>query len=100
IFDCIQSNFSDVQSSLTSATVLLTNTYALSGNKLITSNIRTKLSQSSMKKVVGYSWTVVNGKVFKFRAYDRSHSCSQEIYAESDRLQNELIEHGYKHDES
>ncbi|CAF1149845.1 unnamed protein product [Rotaria sordida] len=100
IFDRIQSNFSDVQSCLTSVTVLLADTYALSGNKLIASNIRTKLSQSSMKKAVGYSWTVISGKIFKFRAHDRSHPCSQEIYVELDRLQNELIEHGYKYDES
>ncbi|CAF3686776.1 unnamed protein product [Rotaria sordida] len=100
IFDRIQSKFSDVQSCLTSVTVLLADPYALSGNKLIASNIRTKLSQSSMKKAVGYSWTVINGKIFKFRAHDPSHPCSQEIYVELDRLRNELIEHGYKYDES
>jgi hypothetical protein len=36
----------------------------------------------------------------KFRAHDRSHPCSSEIYQELDRLTKQLIEHGYKHDES
>ncbi|CAF1317799.1 unnamed protein product [Rotaria sordida] len=100
IFDRIQSNFSNVENCITPATVLLANTYALSGNKSMASIIRTKLSQTITKKVVGCSWTVVNRKVFKFRAHDRSHPCSQDIYAELDRLEKELIEHGYKYDES
>ena len=36
----------------------------------------------------------------KFRAHDRSHPRSEEIYQELDRLTKELIKHGYKHDES
>ncbi|CAF3065937.1 unnamed protein product [Rotaria sp. Silwood2] len=91
IFNRIQSKFSDFESCLTSATILLANTYALSGNKSFTSHIRMKISQSGMKKVAGCSWTVVNGNVFKFRAHDRSHTFSTDIYAELDRLKNELL---------
>ncbi|CAF1183546.1 unnamed protein product [Rotaria sp. Silwood1] len=100
IFDRIESKFSDVESCLTSATVLLANTHALSGNKSLASNIRMKLDQSGMKKVVGISWTVVDGKVFKFRAHDRSHPFSTEIYAELDRLRIELMKYDYKPDDS
>ncbi|CAF1215326.1 unnamed protein product, partial [Didymodactylos carnosus] len=100
IFDRMQSHFSDVQDCLLSARVLLANTYALSGNKSMASKIRMKLNESNLRKMTGLSWTVVGGKVFKFRAHDRSHPNSTEIYAELDRLTNELIEHGHKHDAS
>ncbi|CAF4510092.1 unnamed protein product, partial [Rotaria sp. Silwood2] len=98
IFHRIQSKFSDFESCLISATILLANTYALSGNKSFASHIRMKISQSGMKKVDGCSWTVVNGKVFKFCVHDRSHTFSTDIYAELDRLKNELLQYGYKPD--
>ncbi|CAF2853700.1 unnamed protein product [Rotaria sp. Silwood2] len=100
IFHRIEYYFSNNENYLTSAQVLLANTYALSGNKSMASNIRMKLNQSNTKKVVGYAWTVVNGKVYKFRAHDRSNAYSSEIYEESNRLTEQLIKHGYKPDES
>ena len=56
-------NFSDNEGCLTAAQLLLANTYGLSGNKLMASKIRTKLSQLDVKKVTGYCWTVSNGKI-------------------------------------
>ncbi len=56
-------NFSDDKDCLASAGVLLANAYGLGGNKSMASNIRMKLSQSDVKKVVGYCWTVSGGKV-------------------------------------
>jgi hypothetical protein len=36
----------------------------------------------------------------KFQAHDHSHPRSNEIYAELDRLSNELKEHGHQYDSS
>ncbi|CAF1049834.1 unnamed protein product [Adineta steineri] len=100
IFHRIEMNFSNNESYLISAQVLLANTYALIGEKSMSSYIRMKINPSNTKNTVGCSWTVVDGKVYKFRAHDRSHPRSSEIYEELDRLTKKLIEHGYKHDES
>ncbi|CAF1052345.1 unnamed protein product [Adineta steineri] len=100
IFHRIELNFANNESYLMSAQVLLANTYALIGEKFMSSYIRMKIKPSNTKNTVGCSWTVVDGKVYKFRAHDRSHSRSSEIYEELDRLTKNLIEHGYKYDES
>ncbi|CAF1176710.1 unnamed protein product [Didymodactylos carnosus] len=100
IFDHIQAHFHDQQYYVTPAAVLLANTYALSGHWSTASDIRMKINQSGMKKMAGLSWTVIDGKIVKFRAHDRSHRRSEEIYAELERLTNELIKHGYKCDTS
>ena len=36
----------------------------------------------------------------KFKAHDRSHPKSDEIYAELERLSNELLAHGHEYDSS
>ncbi|CAF1295049.1 unnamed protein product [Didymodactylos carnosus] len=100
IFDRIQPHFHNQQDYSTSAAVLLANTYALSGDWSAASDIRMKMNQSGMRKMAGLSWTVVDEKIVKFRAHDRSHPQSEEIYAELERLTSELIEHGYKCDTS
>jgi hypothetical protein len=64
IFHRMEHNFPNNESCLTSARVLLANTYASTGNKSMSANIRTKLNLSKMKKVVSCSWTVVDGKVY------------------------------------
>ncbi|CAF3329197.1 unnamed protein product [Rotaria socialis] len=98
VFHCIESNFPNNESYLTSARILLANAYSLSGNKLTSSNVRVKVNQSSEKKVAGCSWTVVNGK--RFRAHEKSNPYSSQIFKESTRLIDRLIKHGYKPDES
>ena len=64
IFHRIEDHFSNNESSLTSARILLANTYGLSGNKSMSSNVRMKLNQSNTKKVVGCTWTVFDNKVY------------------------------------
>lgn len=64
IFHRIENNFSNNESGLTSARILLANTYSLSGNHSMSLSIRNKLNQSNTKKLVGYSWTVINEKVY------------------------------------
>ena len=68
IFDRIRFHFPDYKDSLVSATVLLANTYALSNDFSMASDLRMKLNQSGMKKVPGYSSTVVKGKIFVSRS--------------------------------
>ena len=63
IFDRIRLLFSNDESSLSSATVLLANTYGLTGDFARTSELRMKMSQSKIKKVPGRSSTILNGKV-------------------------------------
>ena len=36
----------------------------------------------------------------EFRAHDQSHPRSDEIYAESEKISKELVEHGHKYDSS
>ncbi len=119
IFDRIRLLFFSDKSSLSSATVLLANTYGLSRDFARTSELRMKMSQSKMEKVPGRSSTIVNGKIvvrlmkktilleikdiflFKhFHANDRSHPLSDEIYRQLRQLENELIQHGYQCDPS
>lgn len=63
IVDHIQRKFPDNADCLVSATVLLANTYSLSGNMSMASQIRWKLSQTGMKRKGGISSTVVNGEI-------------------------------------
>ncbi|CAF1587481.1 unnamed protein product [Adineta ricciae] len=98
MFDRIEPYLKDQNIYATSAQVLLAHTYALAGDSATASTIRIKMNQSGLKKLGGLSWTVVNGK--KFRAHDRSHKQSNQIYAELERLTNELKEHGYQCDAS
>ena len=53
IFHRIEENFSNDKDYLRSAAILLANTYGLSGNKSMASNIRKKINQSNAKRV---SW--------------------------------------------
>ena len=64
IYRHIESNFANNEKYLISAQILLANTYGLVGNKNMLSNARMVLDQSKMKKVVGFSWTVINGQVY------------------------------------
>ncbi|CAF1355689.1 unnamed protein product [Adineta steineri] len=89
MYDRIEPYLKDQKIYATSAKVLLANTYALARNLTPVSNIRMKMNQSGLKKLVGLSWTVV-----KFRTHDRSHPQSNEIYEEIERLTIELKQHG------
>ncbi|CAF2112461.1 unnamed protein product [Rotaria magnacalcarata] len=48
----------------------------------------------------GITCTEVNGQLVCFKAHDRSHPKSAEIYAELDRLSNELKEYGHEYESS
>jgi hypothetical protein len=59
----IQQVFPDNERGLTSASVLLANTVASSGNFEESSTIRWNLSQSGAKKLMGLSWTEIDGEI-------------------------------------
>ncbi|CAF2899094.1 unnamed protein product [Rotaria sp. Silwood2] len=92
--------FPDLKNELTSATVLLANVYASSGEIDKSSDIRIELNKSGSKKKIGISSTVVNGWSYDFRAHERSHPRTADIYAEVEKMSKELIAHGHQYDAS
>ncbi|CAF1173071.1 unnamed protein product [Adineta ricciae] len=68
LFDRIRLLFSDEKQILSSATVVLANTYGFSGNLARTSDLRTRMAESGLKKVPGRSSTVANGEIVHFYA--------------------------------
>lgn len=99
------------------ASILLANTYFPTEKSDRLENLRKEIRESIIRPQVGRSWTCVNGQLvvsnkssFKkiklkrsdflkeFRAHDRSHSQSEEIYQEIDLLAKELIQFGHKFD--
>ena len=63
IFDRMNLLFPDVESCLLPATVLLSNTYSSVGDFSKALQVRLGVDRMSLKKKVGLTWTVVNGKV-------------------------------------
>ncbi|CAF4242007.1 unnamed protein product, partial [Adineta steineri] len=100
IFDRMKKLFPETKNSLTAAAILLANVYASSGDIDAATNIRTELNRTGAEKKIGLSWTAVNGQAFEFRAHDRSHPQSTEIYAEIKNISKQLIEHGHQYDSS
>ncbi|CAF3527140.1 unnamed protein product [Rotaria socialis] len=100
IFNRIQENFPELKNRLISASILLSNVYASTGDVDKSSNIKNNLYQLGLKKKIGLSWTAINGRLFKFRAHDQSHPQSSKIYAEVEKISQELIEYGHQYDSS
>ncbi|CAF0915089.1 unnamed protein product [Adineta ricciae] len=100
MFERMKRTFPHLVDSLTSASVLLANAYASTGELDRALVIRDQLQQSGQRKKVGLVWTELNGEIFQFRAHDRSHAESSEIYAELNELTKELLEHGHQFDQS
>ena len=63
VYDRMKKLFPEMINSLTSAAVLLSNTYASSGVADKASNIRIQLHKSGVKKKIGLTRTVTNGQV-------------------------------------
>ncbi len=64
LFDGMKKRFPQLTNSLTSASILLSNVYAASGEVDKASNIRLQLHRSGVKKQIGLSKTVINGQIF------------------------------------
>ncbi|CAF1413922.1 unnamed protein product [Rotaria magnacalcarata] len=100
IYDRMKKLFPEEKDPLISAAVLLANVYASSGEIDKASDIRLEIYKSGTKKKVGLTWITVDGQVYTFRAHDRSHPRSNEIYAEGEKISNEIIKYGHQYDSS
>ncbi|CAF1316455.1 unnamed protein product [Rotaria magnacalcarata] len=100
IYDRMKKLFPERKDPLVSAAVLLANVYASSGEIDKASDIRSEIYKSGTKKKVGLTWITVDGQVYTFRAHDRSHPRSNEIYAEGEKISNEIIKYGHQYDSS
>ncbi|CAF2994150.1 unnamed protein product [Rotaria socialis] len=97
----MRSLFLDQHSDLISAAILLSNTYASLGYDEQVEAIRVnRIKRFGNNVKFGISCTEVNGQLVCFKAHDRSRPKSAEIYAELDRLSNELKEYGHEYDSS
>ncbi|CAF1343104.1 unnamed protein product [Adineta steineri] len=97
-YDQMKNLFPNQKSDLIAASILLSNTYSSLGEDQQAKQVRIKQIGKNIK--IGLSWTEVNGEVMCFKAHDRSHPQSNEIYAELDHLSNQLKENGYEYDSS
>jgi len=64
VFDRMKKLFPELKDSLMSASILLANVYASSGEFEKASDIRIQLTKSGAKKKIGLTWTVINGQLF------------------------------------
>ncbi|CAF3947180.1 unnamed protein product [Rotaria magnacalcarata] len=72
----------------------------LAGDIEKATDIKIELHKSGCKKQIGVTVTDIDGKLWKFRAHDRSHAESAEIHEQVDRMSKRIIEHGHKYDAS
>ncbi|CAF1229480.1 unnamed protein product [Rotaria magnacalcarata] len=101
LYNRMKSLFSNKKDDLIAASILLCNTYSSLGQFEQATHIRsTRIKEFGKNVKVGLTWTEANGELVQFKAHDRSHRQSQEIYAELDRMSAELIEYGHKYDSS
>lgn len=75
--------------------VHLSNIYAQAGKWEGAARVRKLMTERGLKKEVACSWIEVKNKVHAFLVGDQSHSCSEEIYRELDRLEGLMEEAGY-----
>ncbi|CAF1369672.1 unnamed protein product, partial [Rotaria magnacalcarata] len=98
--DRMQKLFPNMKDSLVAASILLANVYASSDDIGKATDIKIELHKSGGKKQIGVTVTDIDGKLWKFRAHDRSHAESAEIHEQVDRMSKRIIEHGHKYDAS
>eukprot|EP00253_Pinus_taeda_P001241 PITA_01241 len=75
--------------------ILLSNIYAAVGRWDGVAKMRTMMKDKGLKKAPGWSLIEVNNTVHVFRAEDRSHSHSEEIYATLEALTKQMEAAGY-----
>ncbi|CAF0731778.1 unnamed protein product [Adineta steineri] len=94
IYDRMKILFPNQKDSLISGSILLSNIYLSLGDHQEAENIRlNRIEQLGTKVKSGTSWTEVNGDIVEFKANDRSHSRSKEIYAQSKHISDTLIKY-------
>ena len=64
VFEQMRRLFPELTNPLIAASVLLSNTFASSGNIERATEMRMKVNPAGAKKKIGLSWTVVNGQFY------------------------------------
>ncbi|CAF1373777.1 unnamed protein product [Rotaria magnacalcarata] len=103
IRDFIQEHFSTDFHYISSATILLANTYAFLDNMNEAKRLRTILTEtnklSGISKLPGISWTETNdGQIHEFIAHDKRHERTEDIYEELKYISDKLTKDGHKSD--
>ncbi|XP_024515135.1 pentatricopeptide repeat-containing protein At3g12770-like [Selaginella moellendorffii] len=85
----------DLDPELSTSYAVVSNIYAAAGKWKEKARIRKLMESRGVKKETGLSLIEVHGRVHEFRCGDRSHSKSEAIYAELERLNREMKSLGY-----
>lgn len=75
--------------------VLLSNVYAAQKRWNDVGRVREDMRNKDVKKVPGFSYTEIDGRIHKFINGDQSHPNSKEIYAKLDEIKFRIKGHGY-----
>ncbi|KAL6185700.1 hypothetical protein ACLB2K_041827 [Fragaria x ananassa] len=75
--------------------VLLANLYSTWNKWKAAAGIRKLMKGKGVEKIPGYSWIEVNGAMFEFAAFDKSHSESDRIYLMLDIMLVQMRHSGY-----
>ncbi|CAM6113259.1 unnamed protein product [Calypogeia fissa] len=78
-----------------SAYVLLSNIYAAAGKWEEVSSVRTVMRERGVRKERGRSWIEVDNKIHEFVVGDTSHPEAKAIYAELNKLTEQMKAEGY-----
>lgn len=78
--------------------IMLANIYAACGRWNDVASVRSLMKRNKIKKLAAYSWIEMDNKVHKFVAGDRTHSETEQIYEELNRLIKRLHESGFTPD--
>ncbi|KAL1324724.1 hypothetical protein HN51_034881 [Arachis hypogaea] len=75
--------------------VLLSNVYAAQQRWHDVGRVRETMKNSDVRKVPGFSYTEIDGKMHKFVNADQSHPNSKEIYMKLDEIRFKIKAYGY-----
>lgn len=75
--------------------VLLSNIYAARARWDDVGRVREAMKNRDIKKVPGFSYIEVDGKIHKFNNGDQGHESWQEIYRKLEEIRFKITEHGY-----
>ncbi|WJX49694.1 hypothetical protein P8452_36094 [Trifolium repens] len=75
--------------------VLLSNVYAAQQRWKDVGRVREAMVNNDVRKVPGFSFTEIDGRIHKFINSDQSHPNSKEIYAKLDEIKFRIKSYGY-----
>ncbi|KAK7312105.1 hypothetical protein VNO77_35703 [Canavalia gladiata] len=75
--------------------VLLSNVYAAQQRWHDVGRVREAMKDKDVRKVPGFSYTEIDGRIHKFVNGDQSHPNSEEIYAKLDEIKFRIKTYGY-----